>query len=67
MKLSQTGTQKMQDFIEQHKDQDAFKKMNIRDMLNAFVKDGVKVKIQYISGNWVDVNNISDLTSASRI
>jgi NDP-sugar pyrophosphorylase family protein len=42
-----------------------FEKLDIRDMLNWFINRGIKVKIQYISGHWVDVNNISDLTSAS--
>jgi len=39
--------------------------MDIRDMLNFFISDGIKVKIQYISGHWVDVNKISDLTLAN--
>ena len=40
-------------------------KMDIRDLINAYIDNEMKVKIQYTSGHWVDVNNISDITVAS--
>ena len=64
MKFSQKGVVLMNDFIQKNQNQPEFQSMDIRDMINQFVKDGVKVKIQYITGHWIDVNNISDLTSA---
>ncbi len=65
LKLSTKGTQQVLEFIKTHQDTPEFQTMDIRDMINAFIKEGTKVKVQYISGHWVDVNNITDLTSAS--
>ena len=65
MKLSPKGTQLMADYIERRKRSPQFHTLDLRDMINEFVEAGVKVKIQYISGHWVDVNHVSDLTLAS--
>lgn len=65
MKLSQKGVQLMANFIEERKSQSEYHQLDIRDMVNQFVKDGVRVKVQYITGHWVDVNNISDFSSAT--
>ena len=65
LKLSPKGTQYMVDYIELRKSKSDFKTLDVRDMINEFVGKGITVKIQYISGHWVDVNNVSDLTSAN--
>lgn len=65
MKLSQKAAGLTREFIEENKQKEAFEKLDIRDLLNNFIQRGIKVKIQYTSGHWVDVNNISDLTLAS--
>ncbi len=65
MKLSQEGSKLAQKYMVEQKNTPEFKDLDIRDMLNWFTTQGTKVKIQYISGHWVDVNNISDLTLAS--
>lgn len=65
MKLSPHGTALARNYLEEQKQKNDFDSLDIRDMINWFISREVKVKIQYISGNWVDVNNISDLTSAS--
>jgi phosphoenolpyruvate phosphomutase len=65
MKLSPKGTAEARRFLESFNDTQGFQDMDIRDMINWFVDNGIRVKIQYISGHWVDVNNISDLTLAS--
>ncbi|MBU3916420.1 phosphoenolpyruvate mutase [bacterium] len=65
MKLSEKAALMASDFIGKHQSDPEFQKMDIRDMLNSFITSGVKVKTHYISGHWVDVNNISDLTLAN--
>lgn len=65
MKLSPEGTLLARKYMEEQKQTPNFKDLDIRDMINWFIDRGTRVKIQYISGHWVDVNNISDLTSAS--
>lgn len=65
MKLSPKGAELTREFIEQRSTDPDFSNMDIRDLINNFVERGIKVKIQYISGHWIDVNNIDDLTLAS--
>ncbi len=65
MKLSAKGADMAREFIRENQDKPEFSNLDVRDMINWFADNGVKVKIQYISGHWVDVNNISDLTLAS--
>lgn len=65
MKLSPKAATLTRNFIEEHKNEASFKEMDIRDLINHFIATDVKVKIQYISGHWVDVNNISDVTLAN--
>ena len=65
MKLSARGTEWARQFIESHKDVPDFEKMDIRDMLNDFIRRGIAVNIQPISGHWVDVNQIEDLATVS--
>ncbi len=65
LKLSPKGTRLMVDYVNKYQTTPEFNAPDIRDMINEFVQNGIKVKIQYISGHWVDVNNISDITTAS--
>lgn len=64
MKLSAKGTHLVKSFIQKQSQETSFKKMDIRDMLNQFVTEGIKVRIHYISGHWIDVDNLVDLQLA---
>jgi phosphoenolpyruvate phosphomutase len=65
MKLSPKAGKQAQSFIEQQQESPEFGKLDIRDLIDHFIQQGTKVKVQYISGHWVDVNRISDLTIAN--
>lgn len=65
LKLSVKGTEIVRNYISEKQETVEFKTADIRDMLNQLIQDGHKIKIKYISGHWVDVNNISDLTLAN--
>ncbi|NQU63241.1 MAG: isocitrate lyase/phosphoenolpyruvate mutase family protein, partial [SAR324 cluster bacterium] len=65
LKLSPRAGQMTQQFIQSKQQEPGFETLDIRDLINHFIQEGVKVKIQYISGHWVDVNRISDLTLAN--
>lgn len=67
IKLSEKATEVAKKFIESNKNNPEFEKLDIRDLINYYVNDGFKVKIQYIIGNWIDVNRISDLTLANEL
>ncbi len=64
VKLTMNGLEVVKDFIQEYRNKLEFQKMNIRDMLNQLVLNGMKIKIQTISGHWIDVNNIDDLSLA---
>ena len=36
-------------------------------MLNALAAEGLAVRVQYVTGNWADVNNLTDLHSAQQL
>jgi len=65
MKLSPEAGRITQSFIQQQQQEAEFDTKDIRDLINHFMQQNIKVKIQYISGHWVDVNRISDLTLAN--
>ncbi|MGR3179143.1 MAG: phosphoenolpyruvate mutase [Candidatus Anammoxibacter sp.] len=67
LKLSKKATTIAKKFINTHKKSPEFDKLDIRDLINHYVDTGHKVKIQYISGNWIDVNRASDFTLANEL
>ncbi|GJQ58421.1 MAG: phosphoenolpyruvate mutase [Candidatus Scalindua sp. AMX11] len=64
MKLTTKGVTIVKDFIQEFRNQPEFQMMDIRDMFNQFIKRGIKIKIQTISGHRIDVNNIEDFSLA---
>ena len=55
------------EFLETNKDSKDFRSMDINDLINHYVKSGFMVKIQYIAGNWIDINRVSDLALANEL
>ena len=41
-----------------------FDQLTLPDLLNQLVADGYPVKVIYINGHWLDVNNLDDLNRA---
>ncbi len=67
IKLSGKAIGFAKEFLKTHKDSKDFKSMDINDLINHYVGSGFMVKIQYITGNWIDVNRVSDLTLANEL
>lgn len=65
LKLSEKGTQIIKAFIKDNCGTEEFANMHIPDMLNHLVKQGIEVKVQYIHGHWLDVDDIIDLSLAN--
>jgi phosphoenolpyruvate phosphomutase len=65
LKLSEKGAKTLTAFIKEHLDSPTFAEMQIPDMLNALVEKGHKIKIQYIHGHWLDVDDVLDLNLAT--
>jgi phosphoenolpyruvate phosphomutase len=62
MKLSPNGVRRVQNYLAQNP-QKAAAGM-IVDMLSDLAEQGVAIKIHYITGNWIDIDNLIDLNKA---
>jgi len=62
MKLSPNGVKLVQKYLIQNAGK--AKTGMIVDMLNDLAEQGAKIKIHYITGNWIDVDNLLDLNIA---
>jgi phosphoenolpyruvate phosphomutase len=67
MKLDPIGLAKAKAFIARWRNSAEWRSLRIIDMLNALVKEDIPVRVQYVTGNWADVNNLVDLHSAEQL
>lgn len=65
LKLSDKGLAEVKQFIQKNQDTAEFNEIQIPDMLNQMVENGVKVSVQYITGHWMDVDEAIDLNMAT--
>ncbi len=63
MKLSPEGVKLVQNYLVQNAEK--ARTGMIVDMLSDLAEQGVKIKIHYITDNWIDVDNFLDLNKAS--
>lgn len=43
-----------------------FKKMKMTDLLSDLIAKGIKIKVVYINGHWLDIDNLKDLPLSSK-
>lgn len=67
LKLDPVGLAKAKTFIAERRNAPEWRSLRIIDMLNAMVNEGLPVRVQYVTGNWADVNNLVDLHSAEQL
>jgi phosphoenolpyruvate phosphomutase len=65
LRVAGQGRAKVLTALESLKQQSDFDRMGIPDLLNHLVAEGSKVQVQYISGHWLDINNLEDLQRAN--
>jgi phosphoenolpyruvate phosphomutase len=51
--------------LEQLRREEGFDRMGVPELLNRLVDNGHPPQVQYISGHWMDINNLEDLQRAS--
>jgi phosphoenolpyruvate phosphomutase len=66
MKLSAKGLAGTREFLAANTADPEFSQWQMTDLLNHFVSIGVKVRIHYIQGHWLDIDCLADLKSAER-
>jgi phosphoenolpyruvate phosphomutase len=64
MKLTAKGTALFKDELAQLSRQEGFKEFHIARLLDSLLKKGVSIEVAYISGNWIDIDSIEDLSVA---
>ncbi|MFC1696146.1 phosphoenolpyruvate mutase [Pseudomonadota bacterium] len=50
--------------LEQLRAEDGFTDLGVPDLVNRLVRNGHAPQVQYISGHWMDINNLEDLQRA---
>ena len=61
------GTESIKKGIDELRKTPEFRKLQMFDLFNHLVKNGVKVAVHLIVGHWVDVDNLTDLAAAERL
>ena len=65
LKASPGGTDKIRETLTELSAQKNFRAMRCDALLRELVKKGVRVSIVYITGHWLDVDNLDDLSAAN--
>jgi phosphoenolpyruvate phosphomutase len=60
LKTSEKGTEKVKAALEVLSKTEAFNKLKIPDLLNYMIENGEKVNVVYITGHWLDIDNMKD-------
>ena len=64
MRVNGEGRRRLQDALEALRARDDFARLGMPDLINRLVEDGHAPQVQYISGHWMDINDLDDLTRA---
>lgn len=64
LRASGAGKAQLLDSLDQLRAEDGFAGLAVPDLLNRLVRNGHKPQVQYISGHWMDINNLNDLQRA---
>jgi phosphoenolpyruvate phosphomutase len=65
LRISGNGRRAVLEALERLRDAGNFSRMGLPDLLNCLVEQGNAPQVQYISGHWMDLNNLDDLQRAA--
>jgi len=65
LRVKGAGRDRLLDALKQLRREEGFDQMGMPDLLNRLVEIGHAPQVQYISGHWMDINNLEDLQRAS--
>lgn len=63
-KFSKKGTEELKKTLKALKKQDDFDNLKMVDIFSHLVKNGNKIKVDYIHGHWLDIDNLDDISDA---
>lgn len=64
LKLSRSGVQFLQGLLTELSEEDGFRSLRMADLFNEIIRRGKIIRVVYIRGHWVDVDDIKDLNAA---
>ncbi|MGM0381774.1 MAG: phosphoenolpyruvate mutase [bacterium] len=65
LKATGEGTKKIKQALDELAEEaDNFRQLRFKDLFNRLVEDGTTVNILYVTGHWVDVDTLEDLSEA---
>ena len=65
LRVSGNGKTALLNALDELRVQEDFAGLGIPDLLNHLVAAGQQIQVQYISGHWLDINNLDDLQRAN--
>jgi phosphoenolpyruvate phosphomutase len=65
LRVSGNGKTALLNALDELRVQEDFSGLGIPDLLNHLVAAGQQIQVQYISGHWLDINNLDDLQRAN--
>lgn len=66
MRTTPAGSEAVVGALDRLKKQDDFRKLRFKDLFQALMDEGHNVRVHYIAGHWLDVDNLEDLERAQR-
>ena len=64
MRMAGKGVDYLRTALETLKQREDFDALGLPDLLNQLVSDGHAPQVQYVTGHWMDINNLDDLERA---
>lgn len=58
------GRQQLLEAVEQLRADPGFRRMGVPDLVNQLIANGHAPQVQYVTGHWMDINNLEDLQRA---
>ena len=65
LRMKGEGVDKLRSALKTLQQAENFNSLGLPDLLNQLVKDGHAPQVQYMTGHWMDINNLDDLERAA--
>jgi len=66
LKSNKIGSEAIAASLNELSGKPGFKKMKMTDLLSDLIAKGIKIKVIYINGHWLDIDNLKDLPLSSK-
>ncbi|MFP4686514.1 MAG: phosphoenolpyruvate mutase [bacterium] len=66
LKTSSTGTEIVKEKLKELAAEKDIEKLRFKDLFNKLIEDGEQIKVHYISGHWLDVDEFEDISEAQK-